>query len=267
MMPDYHIHTARCGHARGEMPQYIARAREKGLKEIGFADHVPMYWLPAERRDSGLAMAEDHFPGYMEEVLSLRGEHPDIDILLGVEVDYVPGWEKEASRILSGHPFDYVIGSVHYIDGWAFDSPRQVDGYGRRDIESIYRDYFDLLCRAAASGLFDIIAHPDLVKKFGHRPGKVPTELYRQAAGAFARAGVCVEVNTAGLRYPAGEIYPSLEFLRLCRVEGVPATTGSDAHDPDLVGAGFDQAEKLLLEAGYREVAIFRGRRRKMVRI
>ncbi|MFZ5631882.1 MAG: histidinol-phosphatase HisJ family protein [Bacillota bacterium] len=267
MMPDYHIHTSRCGHARGEMPEYIARAREKGFKEIGFADHVPMYWLPGERRDPGLAMAEGDFPGYVGAVINLRKGYTDINVLLGVEVDYVPGWEKKASRVLSDHPFDYVIGSVHYIDGWAFDHPGQVDGYSRRDIEDVYRSYFDLLCRAAGSGLFDVIAHPDLVKKFGHRPGKAPMELYRQAAGAFARAGVCVEVNTAGLRYPAGEIYPALEFLRLCRVEGVPAVTGSDAHDPELVGSGFDQARALLLEAGYREVAVFRGRRREMIKV
>lgn len=267
MTCDYHIHTSRCGHARGEMRQYVEEARKKGLTEMGFADHVPMYWLPRERRDPGLAMPEGDFPGYVAEVAELAGSSPGIDIRLGVEVDYIPGHEEEAAAILKGRPFDYVIGSVHFIDGWAFDSPHQLEEYGRREIGEVYREYFDLICRAAGTGLFDIMAHPDLVKKFGYRPGTGLGELYRQTARALARAGVCVEVNTAGLRWPAGEIYPSLEFLKICRTEGVPAVTGSDAHAPDQVGMAFGQARDLLLAAGYSEVVRFRGRRRMMVKI
>lgn len=267
MMIDYHLHTSRCGHARGEMPEYIEEARKKGLTEIGFSDHAPMYWLSREQRDPGLAMEEADFPGYIAEVLSLAESYPDVKVRLGVEVDYIPGYEEKAARMLSGYPFDYVIGSVHFIDGWAFDSPYQLEEYGRRDIREVYRQYFELVCRAAGSGLFDIMAHPDHVKKFGFQPGKALTDFYRQAARAFAGAGVCVEVNTAGLRWPAGEIYPSLEFLSLCRKEGVPAVTGSDAHSPDMVGLHFDLARDLLLEAGYTEVALFKGRQRRMVKI
>ncbi len=267
MIPDYHIHTCRCGHARGEMRHYVEEARKRGLREIGFADHVPMYWLPGERRDPGLAMHEGEFPDYVAEVLSLTEACQDIAVRLGVEVDYVPGHEETAAGIIAGYSFDYVIGSVHFIDGWAFDSPHQLEEYGRRAIEDVYRDYFQLLCRAAGTGLFDIMAHPDLVKKFGYRPKADLAGLYRQAAEAFARAGVCVEVNTAGLRWPAGEIYPALEFLKICRMEGVPAVTGSDAHAPDQVGLAFAQARELLLAAGYTEVALFRGRKKRMVKI
>lgn len=265
MMTDYHVHTYRCGHARGEMREYVKEARKKGLREIGFADHAPVYWLPAEQRDPGLAMTEEQLSGYVAEVFRLREENPDINILLGVEADFIPGREAGLARMLSAHSFDYLIGSVHYIDGWGFDHPDTVDEYDRRDIEAVYRRYFELICRSAVSGLFDIIAHPDLIKKFGHRTEKPPVELYRQAARVFAKAGVCVEVNTAGLRYPAGEIYPAPEFLRWCRVEGVPAVTGSDSHAPEQVGSGFEQARELLLAAGYREVAVFRRRRREMV--
>ncbi|MFZ5647242.1 MAG: histidinol-phosphatase HisJ family protein [Bacillota bacterium] len=267
MIPDYHIHTSLCGHARGEMEQYVEEARKKGLKEMGFSDHVPMCWLTDECRYPGLAMDETELPGYVSRVLSLREKTPELSIRLGLEVDYIPGWEKGAGNIISQYPFDYIIGSVHFIDGWAFDHPSYIDGYGGRDIGEIYRNYFDLICRAAGSGVFDIMAHPDLVKKFGYRPDKASTDLYRQAARSFAAAGVCVEVNTAGLRVPAGEIYPSLEFLRLCRLEGVPASTGSDAHAPELVGANFSEAVELLKEAGYDEVAMFSGRRRKMMKI
>lgn len=267
MMPDYHMHTSLCGHASGDMTGYVEEALKKGLLEIGFSDHVPMYWLAAHLRDAGLAMDETSFPGYVARVLHLREENPSIGIGLGVEVDYIPGWEKEAAKIISEYPFDYIIGSVHYIDGWGFDNPGLTGEYSRRQLGEIYRQYFDLICSAAKSGLFDVIAHPDLVKKFGYRLSPAPVELYRQAARAFAGAGVCVEVNTAGLRAPAGEIYPSLEFLRLCCSEGVPVSTGSDAHSPDLVGANFSEAGALLREAGYREVTLFRERKRIKARI
>lgn len=267
MIPDYHIHTSLCGHAGGDMEQYVEEAGKKGFKEIGFSDHVPMYWLAAECRDPGLAMDDLEFPGYVSRVLSLRESSPELSIRLGVEVDYIPGWESEAGKIISAYPFDYVIGSVHYIDGWGFDNPALIGEYSRRQLGEIYRQYFDLICGAAKSGIFDVIAHPDLVKKFGYRLSPAPVELYRRAARAFAGAGVCLEVNTAGLRVPAGEIYPSLEFLRLCRLEGVPASTGSDAHAPELVGANFSEALELLKEAGYDEVAVFSRRQRMMMKI
>lgn len=264
MIPDYHWHTSRCGHASGSMSDYIREARRKGLLEVGFADHVPMYWVPAEERDPGLAMTREELPVYIGEVIELRRENPDLNIRLGLEADFVPGRERELKDILELYPLDYVIGSIHYLDGWGFDNPDLAHEYGRRDIDEIYRQYFSLLCDAARSGLFDIIAHPDLVKKFGHRPQSPPLELYRQAAGAFAESGVCIEVNTAGLRSPAGEVYPAPEFLKQCRALGVPVTTGSDAHLPEQVGAGFDRIPGLLKMAGYSEVALFEGRKRKM---
>lgn len=267
MIPDYHWHTDRCGHATGKMAEYVAEARKRGLVEVGFADHVPMYWLPVEERDPGLAMTWEELPVYTGEVLELRRVNPDLNIRLGLEADFIPGLEKELREILELYPLDYVIGSVHYLDGWGFDNPDLIHEYDRRDINKIYRQYFSQLCDAARSGLFDIIAHPDLIKKFGHRPQVPPLELYRQAARAFAEAGVCMEINTAGLRSPAGEVYPSRDFLKQCLELGVPVTLGSDAHKPEQVGAGFDQAVELLQEVGYREIAIFEGRKRKMVKM
>lgn len=266
IIPDYHIHTNRCGHARGQMQEYVEEARNKGCKEIGFSDHLPMYWLPSNFRDPGLAMQESDFPVYIKNVLDLGRTTQSLSIRLGVEVDYVSGWDKNVSQIISSHPFDYVIGSIHFIEGWAFDNPHRLAEYNHRNLEEVYEKYFNLLCEAAASGLFDIIAHPDLIKKFGFRLTNPPLRLYRQAAVAFAKAGVCVEVNTAGLRVSAKEIYPSHEFLRMCRIEGVPVVTGSDAHDPGLVGAGFDEALLLLKEAGYHEVTFFKERQRQVVK-
>lgn len=264
-LPDYHIHTRRCGHAAGEAAGYAAAAREAGLKEIGIADHIPMYWLPEKERDPSLAMPAEELPAYVEEVLALQGKLPGLTVRLGIEADYIPGKTEELAALLARYPFDYVIGSVHYIGGWGFDHPAKVAGFAGRDLLGIYADYFSLLREAAGSGLFDVLAHPDLVKKFGHRPAADLRPFYEETAAAFARAGVCVEVNTAGLRVPAAEIYPALEFLQACHRFGVPATVGSDAHAPAQVGFGGEEARRWLLAAGYREVAVFEKRARRLV--
>lgn len=267
MLPDYHWHTARCGHATGEMEQYVLAAKAIGLREVGFADHIPMYWLGDKEADPTLAMAYAELPLYINNVMLLRGRHPELKLRLGLEVDYIPGQESRAQEIISRYSFDYIIGSVHYLNGWGFDDPRLAHRYLDLDIKEIYHSYFHELVSSAACGIFDIIAHPDLIKKFGHRPEDEPLDLYRQAAEAFAAAGVCMEVNTAGLRNPAREIYPSLGFLKICRQYNVPVVTGSDAHKPGQVGADFNLARQLLREAGYEQVVVFEGRRRHFVNI
>jgi len=261
MLPDYHMHTWRCGHATGEMEEYVQAARSLGLKEIGFTDHFPMYWLPEAQRDRSLAMAEDELVSYLREVRALQEKTPDLVIRLGIEADYIAGREEELSKLLSPFDFDYIIGSVHCLNGWAFDNPAHLDEYSRRDIDEVYREYFLLLQKAACSGLFNIMAHPDLVKKFGYRPKADPRPWYEETARVFSQAGVCVEINTAGLRWPAGEIYPALDFLKACRKFNVPVTVGSDAHSPTQVGYGRKQACTLLTATGYREVATFQNRK------
>ena len=262
MIPDYHIHTWRCGHAAGQMEEYLETARQKGLTEVGFADHIPMYWLLPEQRDSSLAMREEELALYLAEISRLQAENPDMTLKVGLEVDYIPGREKELARFLGKYAFDYLIGAVHYLNGWGFDQAAQQAAYANKDPIAVYHRYFSLLKEAALSGFFDIMAHPDLIKKFNYRLAEEPGSLYLETAKAFAQAGVCVEVNTAGLRVPAREIYPSLSFLKVCRLCGVPATVGSDAHRPDQVGYGFKEAVRHLKLAGYHEVALYSRRYR-----
>jgi len=263
MLTDCHWHTARCGHATGEMDEYVARGEALGLVAAGFSDHLPQYFLPRGERDPGLAMAEEELPRYVAAVRELQEIHPFLR--LGVEADYIPGGERELADILAEYPFDYVIGSVHYLDGWEFDHPGKKGPYREHDLLDLYHRYFDLVARSAQSGLFDVIAHPDLIKKFGFRPGADLSDLYRETARALARSGVTVEVNTAGLAYPAAEIYPAPGFLRLCNEYGVPAALGSDAHAPEQVGRWFDRAQRYLREAGYTRLAVFRERKREYV--
>ncbi len=267
MIPaDYHLHTRLCGHASGEPEEYLAQAARKGIPEVGFSDHLPLYFLPPGKTIQGYAMREDELSLYVDLVQKCAQKSP-VRVRLGIEADFIPGYEESLAALLSSYPFDCVLGSVHFIEGWGFDNLAEIEEYGRRDINRVYEQYFALIQQAALSGLFDVMAHPDLVKKFAFRPTGDLSPHYEATARAFKKAGVCAEVNSAGLRYPAKEIYPSPSLLRCLFKHGVPVTMGSDAHCPDQVGAGLEQAVRLIKEAGYTEIALFSRRKRRFIKI
>ncbi len=255
-MIDYHIHTARCGHAQGEMADYVERARELSLKEVGFADHLPLLF----KQDPTLTMRIDQLGEYIQAAESLKKEFPDVEIKTGIEADYLPGFEDETARLLKSYDFDFVIGSVHFIDGWGFDDSRYIDGYKDWDIYSLYARYFGLVADAAKTGLFDIIGHLDLIKKYNFKPDADITPLVKGVLDIIKGAGVCVEINTAGLRKPVGEMYPGTDILRLCFESDIPITFGSDAHKPEEVGKDFDLARSAAKEAGYDRLVVFNKR-------
>ncbi|MCL6472804.1 MAG: histidinol-phosphatase HisJ [Firmicutes bacterium] len=255
-MIDYHIHTKRCGHAQGEMADYVRHARTLSLEEIGFADHLPLLF----KQDPTLTMSLEELDEYIQAVEQIKNEFPDILIKSGIEADYLPGFEENTSRILKSYNFDFVIGSVHFIDGWGFDDSRYIDGYKDWDLFELYARYFDLVAEAASTGLFDIIGHLDLIKKYNFRPESDIAPLVEKALSAIKEAGVAVEINTAGLRKPVGEVYPSLDIIKLCFKANIPITFGSDAHRPEEVGKDFDIALAYAKEAGYDRVVVFNKR-------
>ena len=267
MIPaDYHLHTRLCGHASGELEEYLEQAARKGIPEVGFSDHLPLYFLPSGKTIPGYAMREEELSLYVDLVQKCAQKFP-LRVGLGIEADFVPGYEESLAALLASYPFDYVLGSVHFIEGWGFDNPAEIEEYGKRDINRVYEQYFALIQQAALSGLFDVMAHPDLVKKFAFRPTENLSPHYEATARAFKKAGVCAEVNSAGLRYPAEEVYPSFSLLRCFFEHGVPVTIGSDAHCPEQVGTGLEQAVRLIKEAGYTEIALFSGRKRRLIKI
>ena len=246
----------------------MERAIEAGLTELGFSDHLFMYWLPSDQRDPELGMAEWEHDFYIEDVERCRARYAsDIVIRLSTEADYIPGHEARLDNILRRYDWDYVVGGVHFLDGWGFDDSRYLSGYAEWDIDALYARYFDVVAASAETRLFDTIAHTDLVKKFGYRPERDQTEQYARLAGRLASAGVCVEVNTAGLRKPAAEMYPHPELLRACRAAGVPVTLGSDAHAPREVAADFAAATELMRLVGYDRYVRFARRARTEERI
>jgi histidinol-phosphatase (PHP family) len=261
---DLHVHTWRCRHAEGAAEAYVREAAGRGVSTLCFTEHLPMPPSLMERVPGaeGYAMPLDELPAYVQEVraAAVLGAQIGVEVLLGIEIDAVPEAREHAVALLGAHPFDLVLGSVHFIDGWAFDDPARIADYDRWDLSALWERYFADLVEAARSGLADVMAHADLVKKFCKRPEGPVGHLYAATAGALSEAGVAVEVNTAGLRKPCRELYPGPEFLTELRRAGVPVTIGSDAHAPDQVGLGASDAVEALRGAGYRSVLVYRGR-------
>jgi histidinol-phosphatase (PHP family) len=265
---DYHMHLrgpdngGTHTYSADRVEEYVERAKRAGVDEIGVTDHdfyfrqtrelweIP--WMIERGRDD-----LDEYVGAIDEA-KRRG----MPVKLGLEVDYFPGIERELADLLAQYPWDFLLGSVHAVDGFEVDAD---DGLVQKlPPGEAWRRYFVWLRNAARSGLFDVLAHPDLVKVFGVRAGDEETHyLHVETADAIEAADVCVEVSAAGLHKPVGELYPDRSFLEACRERGIPITLASDAHEPAHVGRDVDKAVALAREVGYETVTVFEGRNRR----
>jgi len=261
--PDYHMHTPLCRHATGEPSAYAKHALSVGLSEIGFSDHSPM------RQDDfdNWRMNFSQLDEYVAKVRRAQKEFPQLTIRLALEVDYFPNGGDWIRELAARHPWDYFIGSVHYVsDSWDIDNPAKLSEWKKRDAFEVWSAYFERLTMAAESKLFEIIGHADLPKKFGFKPRQDCTPLYEKFLDAAKKSGCAIELNTAGLRKDCKEIYPSRQMLELAFRKGVPITFGSDSHAPGEVGMNFGEAIKLAREAGYQESCRFARRKSKSVK-
>lgn len=259
-MTDYHMHTPLCRHAEGEPTEYARHAVSVGLKEIGFSDHSPM---PQDDFDQW-RMRLDQLDEYVEKVKQARENFPDLAIRLGLEVDYLPGYENWIRDLARHHPWDYFIGSVHYLsDHWDLDNPQKLSEWRSRDTKEVWSAYFERLAQAIRTGLFDIVGHADLCKKFKFIPNMDCIPLYRKVVDAAAETGTVVEINTAGLRKECREMYPHPDFLKLALDAGVGLVFGSDAHKPSEVGMNFSEALQLAQECGFKEAVSFVQRKKE----
>ena len=249
MRLDYHVHVL----AHGEyqfIPErinaFLEYAEIRGLTEIGFSEH-----------DEFASMVD---PNLLQRIKEEKAK--SIDIKLGLEVDFIHGREMEIREITSRQEYDYIIGSVHFIDGWGFDHPDSRQGFEDRDIDEVYKQYAQLVMEMVGSGLVDVVGHIDLIKIWGHRPRKRSTSQYMYPVLEMVKkSGAAVEINSAGLRKPVKEIYPAAELIKAMYERDIPITFGSDAHMPEQIGEGLEEAYVAAKKAGYRYMTRFQHRR------
>ena len=271
MLTDYHVHLRpdepdtppREYFTAANAERYRVVAQERGIAELGVAEHVHRFTAALEvwEHPWWRQWARDDIDEYCSFV------RDETDLKLGIEADFVPGREDRMADLLESREWDFVVGSVHFLRDESLDTD-DYSVWGRGESpDRVWRRYFETVAASALSGLYDLIAHPDLVKYWGdraRRPDKDLRYFYEPAVEAFAESGVAVEVSTAGLRKPAAEIYPARPFLEMVVDAGCPIALSSDAHAPDQIGYEYERAVELLAEVGVKELTVFEGRKRRM---
>lgn len=263
MITSYHVHST-YSDGKTSIRELAEAAVALGIDELGISDH---YVFLSSGELPGWSMPLDALPGYLAEVEAIADEFRGrLVVRKGLEADYDPGTERELAEALGRYEFDYVIGSIHFIDGFPVDeSPEHWDALSEPERNDMMRVYWDRIARMAGSRLFDFAGHLDLYKKFGHRPTIDISHDIDTALDAIAEAGMAVEINTAGWCLPAEEAYPSLQILSACRTRGIPLVINADAHEPRALTRGFAEARELARAAGYEEIATFARRNTRSV--
>lgn len=271
VLTDYHVHLrpddpestpAEKFFTKENVDRYLEAASEAGIEELGVSEHIYRFEQALEIWDHPFwrENVADDLDDYCEFVRTTP-------LRLGVEMDYIPGREDRIANTLERRDFDYVIGSVHFVGERAVDDDAWDIWDGTAGADAIWRRYFEVIAEVASSGLYDIIAHPDLVKVWGKGrplPDRDPRFFYEPAIEAIADSGVAVEVSTAGLRKPVGELYPAPAFAEMCIEAGACFALSSDAHTPDQIGFEYEQTVETMKGWGISEVAVFEGRSRRL---
>lgn len=269
MLTDYHVHLRPDDHPApaeetftpANVERYQEVAAERGIGALGVSEHIYRFRqaLDVWQHPFWQQTARDDLDAYCEFVRDRTS------LALGIEADFVPGREDRIANLLDARQWDYVIGSVHFIRDQAVDMRGEWDVWRHSDPEKVWRRYFETLGEAARSGLYDVLAHPDLVKVWGEgAPAGDLRRFYDLAMDGIAESDVAIEVSTAGLRKPVGEIYPSRAFLEMCLEAGRPVSLSSDAHVPNDLAFRYDAALELLDSLGVSEIAVFDQRRRRL---
>ena len=253
MIVDYHMHLRdpeeRIDHTVDAVERFVEVAAERGVDEIGFTEHVYYFrqTFPLWTSEYQTERCVYDLDGYVGAVVEAKAR--GLPVKLGMEVDYIGERQDELAAVLEPYPWDFLLGSVHWIDGLAVDGGPERGMWLDHSTEEVWRLYFAALAELAASGHVDVLAHPDLPKIYGRRPeGRI---VYPELAG------VALEISTNGRYKPVGELYPDIEFLQAARL---PITLASDAHVPQNVGRDLDLAVERARAAGYETVTVFEGR-------
>jgi histidinol-phosphatase (PHP family) len=258
---DLHTHHERCGHARAKIRDYIEAAIKRGLKVIGIADHSPYFSSEKDQLYPTIAMAKSEFPRYVKEVLQLKEEYSGkIDVLLGVESDFFPEQVETYRKCFEPYPFDYIIGSVHHVDGISIFKRGRWEGLTDAEKVRTKENYYSLIEQSAKSGMFQILGHIDAMKGYYPAFSSIQTAAVENTLKIIGEHKMAIEINTSGKTKDVGGWYPSDEILEMALHYGVRVTFGSDAHDPDRVGYEFEKVEQRLKEIGFTEWVYFKNK-------
>ena len=264
---DLHTHHLRCGHADGNIENYIQAGIEEGLQVIGISDHSPYFYHEEDQPSPAIAMARSDFAHYVEEVLRLKAKYEGkIEVLLGIESDFFPEHADAYREAYKDVPFDYLIGSVHKVGGVSIFNRKRWNNLNEKQRIKVKASYYDLIKASARSGMFDILGHIDAMK--GYYPAFSDIPAHREideALQVIAECEVAIEINTSGSTKDVGGWYPSDDILERARHFGVAVTFGSDAHKPSRVGDEWELVAKRLKEIGFTEWCFFRNRKRVTV--
>lgn len=260
---DFHTHHERCGHATGSVRDYIESAIEQGLDMIGISDHTPFFASAEDRPSLTGSMAKSEFPKYIREVVELKKQyHGKIEVLLGIEADFLPEHLELYRSVIAAYPLDYVIGSVHEFAGIGiYDSAYWESLTAARKME-VKKLFYDYIAQSAKCGLYDILGHVDSLNRYFSGYSELRTEAADVMLKAVAESDVVIEINSSDNHW-----VPDGDLLERAHRYGVKVTFGSDAHEPERVGEHFAAVAGYLYDIGYREWAIFRHRERFMVPI
>jgi histidinol-phosphatase (PHP family) len=270
VLTDYHLHVrpddvdapAARYYSEANVERYLEAAREAGIAELGVSEHVYRFTAALEVWDHDFwrLYATDDLDAYCDLVRATP-------LRLGIEMDFIPGREDRIASLLEARDLDYVVGSVHFVGERAVDDDAYDIWERETDPDRLWRRYFETIAELARSGLYDILAHPDLVKVWGPErpaPRRDPRFHYEPAIEAIAETGIAVEVSTAGWRKPVNELYPSAAFAEMCVDAGAAFALSSDAHSPEQVGYEYDRAVKVMRGWGVEEICVFDGRERRL---
>lgn len=250
-----HTHSSFCGHARDPLADMVAAAQAAGVRVMAATEHYP---IPDALDPTGhSSMSADRLEDYCAAVVEQRAAHPAMELLLGCELDWLGPCETRDLDAAAFECFDIVLGSVHFIDGWLINSRRTAARWNEINVDEVWKRYIDAWCAAAASDApFTVMAHPDVVKKFGHRPSFDLDPWYDRMVEAARAGGRMIEVNTSGAYAPCAEMYPSCDLLARFARAGIPCTVGTDAHEAAHVARGICEAYGYMYKAGYRKLAV-----------
>lgn len=262
---DLHTHNQLCGHAIGTIEDYVKQAIEYGLHYIGISDHSPYFYSEEDQLYPTITMAKSEFVPYIKEVLRLKEKYKDkIHVLLGIESDFFPDYIEVYRQQFLSHPFDFIIGSVHYVQDSSIFKKGRWDELSSNDRIKLKEEYYDLIQKSAHSGVFQILGHIDAMKGFYPAFSSIETDAIDQTLKIISEEDVAIEINTSGKTKDCGGWYPSDEILERALFYNVKVTFGSDAHTPERVADEFDQVKKRLKEIGFTEWAYFVNKKRMM---